>query len=87
MKYNDSALFTMLPDSSGYMVAFWELEPVTPEWTPTGRITVFLQDKGHHRLIYMELDNEANWQASGDCEGVPQETIDWLGSEIEHHFE
>ncbi len=76
----------MLPDNSGYMVAFWELEPVSPEWTPTGRIAVYYQNQGHHRIIFLEPDSEGNWNASGDCEGIEQTMIDWMGEEIRDHF-
>ena len=86
MTYSDSALFSMLSDNSGYFVAHWELEPVTPEWAPTGRITVLLQTQGFHRLIFLELDNESNWIASGDCEGIAQDTIDYLGDAVEHFY-
>lgn len=87
MNYSKDTFFEMLPGSAGYFVCFWELEPVSPEWTPTGRFTVFLQTLGHARVMYLEMDSEENWEASGDCEGVGQETIDFIGGKIQDQYE
>lgn len=86
MNYSKDTFFEMLPDNAGYYVVFWELEPVTPEWEPTGRFTVFYQDRGHARIIYLEMDAEENWSASGDCEGIAQDTIDYVGGTIQDFY-